>query len=58
MTHTTVQYSFGRLTLMARKQYDAYMAQGIIDEEVAEEMLQNYLHLKAKAVEAGELADS
>jgi len=43
---------------MARKQYDAYIAQGIIDEEVAEEMLQNYLHLKAKAVEAGELADS
>lgn len=43
---------------MARKQYDAYMTQDIIDEEVAEEMLQNYLHLKDKAVDAGELADS
>jgi hypothetical protein len=49
-------YSYGRLTLLARKQYLAFIADDNHDIEVAEEMRQNYENLYAKARELGEMS--
>jgi len=48
--------SFGRLTLMARKQYLAFIADEDHDPEVAEEMRQRSENLYAKAKRRGEMS--
>ena len=57
MTNITVNdYSFGRLTLMARKQYLAFIADEDHDPEVAEEMRQRWENLYAEAKRLGEMS--
>ena len=57
MANITVNdYSFGRLTLMARKQYLAFIADEDHDPEVAEEMRQRWENLYAEAKRLGEMS--
>jgi len=49
-------YSYGRLTLIARKQYLAFIADDNHDPEVAEEMRQRWENLYAEAKRQGEMS--
>lgn len=57
MTNITwSDYSYGRLTLLARKQYLAFIADDNHDPEVAEEMRQRWENLYAEAKRLGEMS--